>query len=144
MEEAGTNMYVENSNQQAAYEVAFLCPSFGGSYESLTVDGVYDSLNSYDKMKHLMVKTDSLGEGLIVCERQDRNANDDRGRTQEWNPRGKYKGGLKSSSRGKTCNFCNKKGYIKSMCYKLQNKIKKEAANQKGKQPENFGEADVV
>ncbi|KAG8475395.1 hypothetical protein CXB51_031889 [Gossypium anomalum] len=30
MEEAGTNMYVENSNQQTAYEVAFLCSSFGG------------------------------------------------------------------------------------------------------------------
>ncbi|KAG8472490.1 hypothetical protein CXB51_034176 [Gossypium anomalum] len=46
--------------------------------------------------------------------------------------------------RGKTCNFCKKKGHIKSECYKLQNKIKREAANQKGKQPENFGEADVV
>ncbi|NAW06114.1 hypothetical protein FGF99_24665, partial [Salmonella sp. gx-f8] len=50
---------------------------------------------------------------------------------------------LKSSNRGKTCNFCNKKGHIKSKCYKLQNKIKREAANQKGKQLENFGKADV-
>ncbi|KAG8492957.1 hypothetical protein CXB51_012663 [Gossypium anomalum] len=71
------------------------------SRESLTVDEVYDSLTSYDKMKHLVVKPDSQGEGLIVRGRQDRNTDDDRGRTQE-------------------------------------------AANQKGKQPENSGEADVV
>ncbi|KAG8501190.1 hypothetical protein CXB51_003298 [Gossypium anomalum] len=84
------------------------------------------------------------GEGLIVRGRQDRNADDDRGRTQERNPRGKSKGRSKSSNRGKTCNFCKKKGHIKSECYKLQNKIKREAANQKGKQLENSGEADIV
>ncbi|KAG8496414.1 hypothetical protein CXB51_007522 [Gossypium anomalum] len=114
------------------------------SRESLTVDEVYDSLTSYDKMKHLVVKPDSQGEGLIVRGRQDRNTNDNRGRTQERNHRGKSKGRSKSSNRGKTCNFCKKKGHIKSECYKLQNKIKREAANQKGKQPENSGEADVV
>ncbi|KAG8481022.1 hypothetical protein CXB51_025745 [Gossypium anomalum] len=53
-------------------------------------------------------------------------------------------GRSKSSNRGKTCNFCKKKGHIKSECYKLQNKIKREAVNQRKKQPENFGEADVV
>ncbi|KAG8490810.1 hypothetical protein CXB51_014017 [Gossypium anomalum] len=53
------------------------------SRESLTVDEVYDSLTSYDKMKHLVVKPDSQGEGLIVRGRQDRNTDDDRGRTQE-------------------------------------------------------------
>ncbi|KAG8478679.1 hypothetical protein CXB51_028516 [Gossypium anomalum] len=95
-------------------------------------------------MKHLVVKPNSQGEGLIVRGRQDRNANNDRGRTQERNPRGKSKGRSKSSNRGKTCNFCKKKGHIKSECYKLQNKIKREAANRKGKQPENFGEVDVV
>ncbi|KAG8488067.1 hypothetical protein CXB51_018276 [Gossypium anomalum] len=114
------------------------------SRESLTVDEVYDSLTSYDKMKHLVVKPDSQGEGLIVRGRQDRNTDDDRGRTQERNHRGKSKGRSKSSNRGKTCNFCKKKGHIKSEFYKLQNKIKREAANQKGKQPENSGEADVV
>ncbi|KAG8480131.1 hypothetical protein CXB51_025349 [Gossypium anomalum] len=114
------------------------------SRESLTVDEVYDSLTLYDKMKHLVVKPDSQGEGLIVRGRQDWNTDDDRGRTQERNHRGKSKGRSKSSNRGKTCNFCKKKGYIKSECYKLQNKIKREDANQKGKQPENSGEADVV
>ncbi|KAG8473480.1 hypothetical protein CXB51_035660 [Gossypium anomalum] len=114
------------------------------SRESLTVDEFYDSLTSYDKMKHLVVKPDSQGEGLIVRGRQDRNADDDRGRTQERNHHGKSKGRSKSSNRGKTCNFCKKKGHIKSECYKLQNKIKREAANQKGKQPENSGEADIV
>ncbi|KAG8479075.1 hypothetical protein CXB51_029907 [Gossypium anomalum] len=114
------------------------------SCKSLTIDEVYDSLTSYDKMKHIVVKIDSQGEGLIVRERQDRNADDDHGRTQERNSRGKSKGRLKYSNRGKTCNFCKKKGHIKSECYKLQNKIKREAANQKGKQPENFGKANVV
>ncbi|KAG8503716.1 hypothetical protein CXB51_001714 [Gossypium anomalum] len=114
------------------------------SRESLTVDEVYESLASYNKMKHLVVKLDSQGESLIVRGRQDQNADNDRGRTQERNPRNKFKGRSKSLNRGKTCNFCKKKGHIKSECYKLQNKIKIEAANQKGKQPENSGEADVV
>ncbi|KAG8471931.1 hypothetical protein CXB51_036977 [Gossypium anomalum] len=69
------------------------------SRESLTVDKVYDSLTSYDKMKHLVVKPDSQGESLIARERQDRNADNDRGRTQERNLRGKSKGRLKSSNR---------------------------------------------
>ncbi|KAG8481473.1 hypothetical protein CXB51_026205 [Gossypium anomalum] len=63
---------------------------------------------------------------------------------EERNPRGKSKGRSKSSNRGKTCNFCKKKWHIKSECYKLQNKIKREATNQKGKQPENFDKVDVV
>ncbi|KAG8474528.1 hypothetical protein CXB51_031383 [Gossypium anomalum] len=114
------------------------------SRESLTVDEVYDSLTSYDKMKHIVVKPNSQGESLIVRGRQDQNADNDHGRTQERNPRCKSKGRSKSSNRGKTCNFCKKKGHIKSECYKLQNKIKREAANQKGKQPENFGKANVI
>ncbi|KAG8477605.1 hypothetical protein CXB51_030323 [Gossypium anomalum] len=69
------------------------------SRESLTVDEVYDSLTSYDKMKHLVVKPDSQREGLIVRGRQYRNANDDRGRIQERNHRGKSKGRSKSSNR---------------------------------------------
>ncbi|KAG8481664.1 hypothetical protein CXB51_026499 [Gossypium anomalum] len=69
------------------------------SRESLTVDEVYDSLTSYDKMKHLVVKPDSQGEGLIIRGRQDRNTDDDRGRTQERNHRGKSKGRSKSSNR---------------------------------------------
>ncbi|KAG8479376.1 hypothetical protein CXB51_029148 [Gossypium anomalum] len=80
------------------------------SYESLTVDEIYNSLTS----------------------------------TQEQNHHGKSKGRSKSSNRGKTCNFYKKNKHIKSECYKLQNKIKREAVNQKGKQPENFSEADVV
>ncbi|KAG8474612.1 hypothetical protein CXB51_031249 [Gossypium anomalum] len=114
------------------------------SRKSLTVDKVYDSLTSYDKIKYLVVKPDSQGESLIVYGRQDQNADNDRGKTQEKNPCCKSKGRSKSSNRGKTCNFCKKKEHIKSECHKLQNKIKREAANQKGKQLENFGEADVV
>ncbi|KAG8473613.1 hypothetical protein CXB51_036044 [Gossypium anomalum] len=150
MEEAKTNMYVENSNKQVAYEAASLCSSFGEStsahehltlfkeilsnleaievqydkedlglillcslplsystfrdtilynHESLTVDEVYDSLTSYDKMKHLVVKLDSQGESLIARRRQDRNVDNDHGRTQEQNPHGKFKGRSKSSNR---------------------------------------------
>ncbi|KAG8485766.1 hypothetical protein CXB51_019104 [Gossypium anomalum] len=84
------------------------------------------------------------GESLIAHGRQDQNADNDHGRTQERNSRGKSKGRSKSSNRGKTCNFCKKKGHIKFDSYKLQNKIKREAANQKGKQPENSGKADVA
>ncbi|KAG8503382.1 hypothetical protein CXB51_001329 [Gossypium anomalum] len=84
------------------------------------------------------------GEGLIVHGRQDRNADDDCGRTQKRNPYGKSKVRSKSSNKGKTCNFYKKKGHIKSECYKLQNMIKREAANQKGKQPKNSGEVDIV
>ncbi|KAG8501080.1 hypothetical protein CXB51_003194 [Gossypium anomalum] len=69
------------------------------SHESLIVDEVYDSLTSYDKMKHLVVKPDSQGESLITRGRQDRNADNDRGRTQERNPCGKSKGRSKSSNR---------------------------------------------
>ncbi|KAG8498113.1 hypothetical protein CXB51_007338 [Gossypium anomalum] len=112
--------------------------------ESLTIDEIYDSLTSYDKMKHLVVKPDSQEESLIAHGRQYRNNDDDRRRIQERNPHCKSKGRSKSSNRGKTCNFCKKKGHIKSECYKLQNKIKREPANQKGKQSKNFGEADVV
>ncbi|KAG8489688.1 hypothetical protein CXB51_017740 [Gossypium anomalum] len=86
------------------------------SRESLTVDEGYASLISYDKMKHLV----------------------------ERNPHSKSKGRSRSSNKGKTCNFYKKKGHIKSECYKLQNKIKKKAENQKGKQPEQSDEAEVV
>ncbi|KAG8498737.1 hypothetical protein CXB51_005106 [Gossypium anomalum] len=69
------------------------------SRESLTIDEVYESLTSYDKMKHFVVKPDSQEESLITRGRQDRNADNDRGRTQERNPRSKSKGRSKSSNR---------------------------------------------
>ncbi|KAG8486938.1 hypothetical protein CXB51_020500 [Gossypium anomalum] len=85
------------------------------SRESLTVDEVYDSLTSYDKIKHLVVKPDSQGESLITRGRQVRL--------------------LIMIVEG------HRNGIL---TVNLRNKIKKEAANQKGKQPENSGEADVV
>ncbi|KAG8474279.1 hypothetical protein CXB51_033804 [Gossypium anomalum] len=69
------------------------------SHESLTVNEVYDSLTSYDKIKHLVVKPDSQGESLIARERQDQNADNDRRRIQERNPRSKSKGRSKSLNR---------------------------------------------
>ncbi|KAG8503196.1 hypothetical protein CXB51_001204 [Gossypium anomalum] len=69
------------------------------SRESLTVDEVYDSLTSYDKMKHFVVKPDSQGESLIARGRQDQNTDNNRERIQERNPRGKSKNRSKSSNR---------------------------------------------
>ncbi|KAG8477963.1 hypothetical protein CXB51_027628 [Gossypium anomalum] len=69
------------------------------SRESLIVDEVYESLTSYDKMKHLVVKPDSQGESLIARKKQDRNTDNNRERTQERNPRGKSKGRSKFSNR---------------------------------------------
>ncbi|KAG8497073.1 hypothetical protein CXB51_008352 [Gossypium anomalum] len=74
---------------------------------------------------------------MILYSRESLTVDKDTGMKSSW-------GRSKSSNRCKTCNFCKKKGHIKSECYKLQNKIKREAANQKGKQLENSGEADVV
>ncbi|KAG8471994.1 hypothetical protein CXB51_036525 [Gossypium anomalum] len=82
MEEARTNMYVENSNKQVAYETASLCLSFGGR-----------------KRVSLLVG-DNIGMLIMIVE-----------------------------------------GHRNRI---LANKIKREAANQKGKQPENYGEADIV
>ena len=43
----------------------------------------------------------------------------------------------------KTCKYCKKKGHIISKWYKLKNNNKK-AFEQKRKQPENYGEANVA
>ena len=92
------------------------------SRESLTVDEVYDSLTSYDKIKHLVVKPDSQGEGLIVRGRQDRNADDDRGRTQERNPRGKSKGRSNLQTVVKLVTSARRKGILNlsSISYKIR------------------------
>ncbi|KAG8487052.1 hypothetical protein CXB51_020705 [Gossypium anomalum] len=96
---------------------------------------------SYSTFRDTILYSRDLSQ---LMRRQDRKADDDRGRTQERNPRDKSKGRSKSLNTSKTCNFCKKKGHIKSECYKLHNKIKRETTNQKGKQPENSSEADVV
>ncbi|KAH1107319.1 hypothetical protein J1N35_011087 [Gossypium stocksii] len=114
------------------------------SRESLKVEKVYAFLASYDKMKDLVVGSDSQGEGLIACGRHEQNIGDNFGMTPKRNPRSKAKGRSISPNKGKTCNFCKKRGHIKFECYKLHDKIKKEVMNQKGKQPEQSGELDVV
>ncbi|KAG8473450.1 hypothetical protein CXB51_035780 [Gossypium anomalum] len=129
MEEARTNMYVENSNKQVAYETASLCSSFGGRCVcTRTLNSVKEILSNLEAMEvqydkedlglillcslppsystfkdTILYSRESLtvdeGEGLIVRGRQDRNTDDDRGRTQERNYRGKSKGRSKSSNR---------------------------------------------
>ena len=103
------------------------------SRDTLTLDEVYDALFSKEKMKHLVNRSDAQGEGLVV-----------RGRTQERNSGGDDRSRSKSKNRNKTCNYCKKKGHIKSECYKLQNRNKRDAAKQKGNQPEKSGEASVA
>ncbi|KAG8485551.1 hypothetical protein CXB51_018907 [Gossypium anomalum] len=88
------------------------------------------------------------GEGLIVRGRQDRNTDDDRGRTQERNHRGKSKGRSKSSNRGKTCNFCKnsvrRRGTVKSECYISKIKIKGRLRIKRKNNQKILVEADVV
>lgn len=84
-------------------------------------------------MKYLVVGAESQAEGLVV-----------RGRTHERNHSGNMIGRLKSKNEDKLCYFCKRKWYIRADCFQLQNKNMMATANQKGKQPENLGEASVV
>ena len=90
------------------------------SRDTLTLDEVYDALFSKEKMKQLVVGSEAQGEGLFV-----------RGRPQERfsgdEHRGRSKSRNESRNTEKTCNYCKKKGRIKTECYKLQNKKKRMA-----------------
>ena len=103
------------------------------SRDTLTIDEVYDAIASFKKMKYLTIRSESQGEGLVVC-----------GRTQERSSGNISKGRSKSKNKDKICNYCKKKGHIKSECYKLQNKNKRASENQREKQPVKSGEGDVV
>ena len=106
------------------------------SRDTLTLDEVYDVLFSNEKMKQLVVGSESQAEGLFVRGRpQERFSGD------EHRVRSKSKN--ESRNAEKTCNYCKKKGHIKTECYKLQNK-KKRMAGKQGKQQEKSGEAGVV
>ena len=103
------------------------------SHDTLTLDDVYNSLYSKEKMKQLVVGFEAQREGLVVWRR-----------TQKRNSGGDARGRSKSKNRDKVYNYYKKKGHIKSECYKLQNKNKRVAANQKRKQSDNSGEASVA
>ena len=100
---------------------------------TLLLEKVFDALYSKEKMKQLVIGSKAQAEDLVVWER-----------IQKRNFGGDARGILKSSNKDKTCRYCKRKGHIKSECYKLQNKNKKVAANQQGKQLEESGEANVV
>ena len=72
------------------------------SHDTLSIDDVYAGLSSFEKMKHLVIKTESQFEGLVA-----------RGRSQNRNTSGNTRGRSKSTNRNKTCNYCKKKGHIK-------------------------------
>ncbi|KAG8481718.1 hypothetical protein CXB51_026624 [Gossypium anomalum] len=109
------------SNQQVVYEAASLYSSFGVrdmilySRESLTVDEIYNSLTSYNKMKHLVVKLDSQGEGFIIYGRQDQNTDDDRGRTQERNPLSKSKDNSLEFCSNEFNKLCKSEGIVRHL-----------------------------
>ena len=83
-------------------------------------------------MKKLVYGSEANAEGLVS-----------RGRSQEKGSESSDRGRSKSKSRNKSCKYFKKKGHVIDDCYKLQNK-NKEAANQRGKQLINFGQASVV
>ncbi|KAF3680130.1 hypothetical protein FXO38_02446 [Capsicum annuum] len=104
------------------------------SCDTLTIDEVYDTLFSKEKMKHLVNGFETQGDGLIIRGERTRERNsgdDDRNRS-------------KSKKRNKTYNYCKKKGHIKSECWKLQNREKREAIKSKGNQPEKSGKASFM
>ena len=88
------------------------------SRDTLNLEEVYDALFSKEKMKQLVVGSETQAEGLVI-----------RGRTQERNYSGDGRGRSKSNNNEKMCRYCKKKGHIKLECYKLQNKNKRAAAN---------------
>ncbi|KAG8501335.1 hypothetical protein CXB51_003507 [Gossypium anomalum] len=93
------------------------------SRESLIVDEVYDYLTSYDKMKHLVVNS-TLRERVSLFV-------GDKIEMLVMIVEGHRNGILAVNLRV-------------DRSLQTENKIKREAANQKGIQPENFGETDVV
>ena len=110
------------------------------SRDTLTLDEVYDVLFSNEKMKQLVVESEARGEGLSV-----------RGRPQARFSSDEHRGRLISKNAKKTCNYCKKKGHIKTECFKLQNKKKrmagkqeKENGRQAGKTTRESGEVGVV
>ncbi|KAF3634914.1 putative vacuolar-processing enzyme-like [Capsicum annuum] len=110
-----------------------LCMTEPNYRDILTLDEVYDALFSKEKMKYLVNGSVTQGDGLIV-----------RGRTHKRNSGGDDKSRSKSRNRNKICNYYKKKGHIKSECYKLHNRNKREAENQKRKQPAKSDKASFV
>ena len=100
---------------------------------TLLPEKVFYALYSKEKMKQLVIGCKAQVEDLVVWER-----------IQERKFGGDARGRSNSSNNDKTYRYCKKKGHFKSECYKLQNKNKKVAASQKGKQLEKYGEANVV
>ncbi|KAF3665269.1 Retrovirus-related Pol polyprotein from transposon TNT 1-94 [Capsicum annuum] len=103
------------------------------SHDTLTIDEVYDELFFKKKIKHLVNGSKTQEDGLIV-----------QGRTRERNSGVGDRFRSKSKNRKKTCNYCKKKGHIKSEYWKVQNKEKRESPKSKEIQPEKFGEASLV
>jgi len=110
------------------------------SRDTLTLNEVYEALNSKEKMK-LMVPHDgsssSQAEGLSV-----------RGRTKEKNSNNGNGGKSKNGHRGRSqsrdkkyCRYCKRDGHDISECFKLQNKEKRKG-NKQGENSANVARDD--
>ena len=90
---------------------------FYGS-KGLSLETIYEDLSSKESMSKLSeTATPSQGEGLVV---QRRNHEKKKNTSRSCS---------KSHHLDKTCNYCKKHGHIKIECYKLQNKMKREATS---------------
>ena len=75
---------------------------------TLTLEKVFYTLFSEEKMKQLVVGFEAQAKDLVI-----------QGRTQERNSSGDARSRSKSSNKNKTYRYCKKNGHIKSKCYKL-------------------------
>ena len=102
------------------------------SRDTLTLNEVYQSLLSKEKMKRLIVGPQAHEDSLFV-----------RGRPQEKNYGEEQRKRSKSRNSNKICKYCKKKGYIKKECFKLHDKEKK-FENKQGEKSRKSSEASVV
>ena len=101
-------------------------------HKDLSLRTVYESLSSKEIMNHMANGPVTEAEGLVI-----------RGRDPE-RKNGDSRGRSKSKNREKTCNYCKKKGHIKSECYKFQNKNKRAGGQEQGQPANQQAEVNVI
>ncbi|KAJ0105992.1 hypothetical protein Patl1_18712 [Pistacia atlantica] len=87
---------------------------------------------SLEKVKSNLETKEKIDKNLVVNERSNKSVGlfVDRGRTKERNSNSR-KSRSKSRLRNLTCNYCKKKGHIKTDCFKWKNKQKADESKSK-------------